>query len=211
VLTSESHPQSKTLTEEPRAHSATALADPVVRHIEEVREALSRIPIATVHAIVEAVIRAHAQGRHVFVLGNGGSAATASHFACDLSKATLGTRRQGLRVTALNDCVALLTAWANDAAYDRVFAEPLRSLLDRGDLVIGISASGNSANVLEAVRVARALGAVTVGLTGFGGGRLRAAVDVALVADSADYGVVEDCHLALVHAITAAARAALDA
>jgi D-sedoheptulose 7-phosphate isomerase len=185
------------------------LADAVEGHIREVRRALARIPPAAVHAVVRAVLRAHEGHRHVYVLGNGGSASTASHFACDLSKATVVARRSRLRVTALNDNVALLTAWANDTAYDRVFAEPLRNLLDPGDLVIAISASGNSDNVLEAVRVARSLGAVTVGLAGFGGGRLIQAVDLALVAESADYGVVEDCHLVLQHAITAATRAAL--
>src|SRR5439155_25303794 len=100
-------------------------------------------------------------------------------------------------------------AWANDTSYDQVFAEPLTGLLDPVDLVVAISASGSSPNVLEAVRVARSLGALTVGLTGRGGGRLVEVVDLALVADSADYGVIEDCHLVLQHAITAATRAAL--
>jgi D-sedoheptulose 7-phosphate isomerase len=145
----------------------------------------------------------------VYVLGNGGSATTASHFACDLSKATVASQHSRLRVTALSDNVALLTAWANDTEYGQVFAEPLRNLLDPGDLVIAISASGNSDNVLEAVRVARSLGAVTIGLTGFGGGQLLAAANLTLVAESADYGVVEDCHLVLQHAIVAATRAAL--
>jgi D-sedoheptulose 7-phosphate isomerase len=212
VLTSDTRAQSNTLTEEtPHSHCASVLVDPVERHIGEVRGALSRIPADGVHAIVEAILHAHARGGHVYVLGNGGSAATASHLACDLSKATATSRRRGLRVTALNDSAALLTAWANDTAYERVFAEPLRTLLDPGDVVIAISASGNSGNVLEAVAVARSLGAVTVALTGFGGGRLLGAVDLALVADSSDYGVVEDCHLVLQHAIIAATRAALHA
>jgi D-sedoheptulose 7-phosphate isomerase len=190
---------------------AVRVSGVVEAHLREVRRALAAIPAAGVLPVVDAIVEAHAARRHVFVLGNGGSASTATHFACDLSKATVVEQRSRLRVTALNDNVALLTAWANDATYDQVFAEPLRNLLDPGDIVIAISASGNSTNVLEAVRVARSMGAVIVGMAGSGGGRLLQMVDIALLADSSDHGVVEDCHLALQHAITAATRAALRA
>jgi D-sedoheptulose 7-phosphate isomerase len=186
-------------------------ASAIVTHIAAVRSALQRVSPAAVHAVVDAVLRTHSARGRVYVLGNGGSAATASHFACDLSKSTAVPGRPRLRVTALTDSAASLTAWANDTSYERVFAEPLSGLLDPGDLVVAISASGNSANVLEAVRVARSLRARTVGLTGCRGGRLLGAVDLALVADSADYGVIEDCHLVLQHAITAGTRAALNA
>jgi D-sedoheptulose 7-phosphate isomerase len=211
VLTSEARPRSGVLTRETAARSEDLLSDAIQRHIDQVRSALARIPSDAVRHVVDAILRAQAGRRHVYVLGNGGSAATASHFACDLSKATVASPHSRLRVTALNDNVALLTAWANDTEYELIFAEPLRNLLDPGDLVIAISASGNSRNVLEAVRVARSMGAVTVGLTGFDGGRLVAAVDLALVADSSEYGVVEDCHLVFQHAVIAATRAALEA
>jgi D-sedoheptulose 7-phosphate isomerase len=183
----------------------------IVTHVEEVRRTLERVSPRAVHAVVDAVLHTHSTRGRVYVLGNGGSASTASHFACDLAKSTAVQGRPRLRVTALTDSPALLTAWANDAGYDVVFAEPLSGLLDPGDLVVAISASGSSRNVLEAVRVARSLGACTVGLTGRRGARLVEAVDLALVADSADYGVIEDCHLGLQHAITAATRAALHA
>src|SRR5207249_2233829 len=117
--------------------------------------------------------------------------------------------RQRLRVTALNDNVALLTAWANDTNYERVFAEPLLNLVDPGDVVIAISASGNSPNVVEAVRIANEMGAATVGLLGFAGGKLLDMVSVPVRVDSHDYGVVEDCHMVLEHAITTSAREAL--
>jgi len=181
----------------------------VEEHLRHVRRALDGLSAAAVAPVVDAILEAHAAGRHVYIAGNGGSASTASHFACDLSKATVVDGRSRLRVTALSDNVALLTAWANDTAYDRVFAEPLRNLLDPGDVLIAISASGNSDNVVEAVRVARAMGAVTVGLLGLEGGRLLEMVDIALLADSRDHGVVEDCHLVLQHAITASTRTAL--
>jgi D-sedoheptulose 7-phosphate isomerase len=174
-----------------------------------VRTALAAISIDLVARIVDLIIEAQRQRRHVYILGNGGSAASASHFACDLSKATVVKSRQRLRVTALNDNVALLTAWANDTNYERVFAEPLLNLLDPGDVVIAISASGNSPNVVEAVRIANEMGATTIGLLGFTGGKLLEMVAVPVRVHSHDYGVVEDCHMVLEHAITASTREAL--
>ena len=179
------------------------------RHISDLRTVLDAIPVDTVERIVELIVQAHSGSRHVYILGNGGSASTASHFACDLSKATICNDRARLRVTSLTDNMALLTAWANDTSYDRVFAEQLVSLVDPGDVVITISASGNSPNVLAAVRVARDLGAATVALVGFSGGALKDLVDVAVHVRSNDYGVVEDCQLFLEHAITASVRGVL--
>jgi D-sedoheptulose 7-phosphate isomerase len=161
--------------------------------------------------VVELIMRAHDDGRHVYILGNGGSASTASHFACDLSKATICGNGPRLRVTSLTDNIALLTAWANDTSYERVFAEQLLSLAAPGDVVVIISASGDSPNVLAAARAARELGATTVALVGFGGGVLKQVVDVAIHVKSYDYGVVEDCQLVLEHAITASVRGALGA
>ena len=184
-------------------------ADSITTHVEKVRAALAPISGDLVSRIVDLIIEAQRDGRHVYVLGNGGSAATASHLACDLSKATVVSGRRRLRVTALSDNVALLTAWANDTSFDRVFAEPLLNHLDPGDVVIAISASGNSPNVVEAVRVANDMRATTVGLLGFTGGRLLEMVSVSLCVRSHDYGVVEDCHMVLGHAITASTREAL--
>jgi D-sedoheptulose 7-phosphate isomerase len=113
-----------------------------------------------------------------------------------------------LRALAFTDNVPLLTAWGNDASYEVVFAEQVRTFTRAGDLVIAISASGNSPNVLAAVRAARELGARVIGVTGFGGGALRALCDVCLVVPSHEYGPVEDAHMILVHAVTAAIRVA---
>ncbi|MDQ6898752.1 MAG: SIS domain-containing protein [Candidatus Dormibacteraeota bacterium] len=187
----------------------TGVASVLEGHITEVRRVLGDIPSGTVERVVEVVLDAHKRNRHVYILGNGGSASTASHFACDLAKATIVHSRARLRVTALTDNVALLTAWANDTSYDRVFAEQLVNLLNPGDVVMAISASGNSPNVLAAVAVARERGALTVALVGCSGGALKTAVDVAVHVPSHDYGVVEDCHLVLEHAITASTRSAL--
>ena len=112
-------------------------------------------------------------------------------------------------MTSLTDNIALLTAWANDTSYKDVFAEQLANLLNPGDVVVAISASGESPNILTAVAEARSLGATTVALVGFSGGRLKPVVDAAVHVPSMNYGVVEDCHLVLEHAITESTRAAL--
>lgn len=181
----------------------------VEAHIDEVRRVLAEMPAGEVERVIYIILDAYRRQRHVYVVGNGGSASTASHFACDMSKATISGDLPRLRVTSLTDNVALLTAWANDSSYEAVFAEQLANLLDPGDVVVAISASGKSPNILAAVDTARSRGAVTVGLVGFNGGPLKTMVDVAVHVPSHSYGVVEDCHLVLEHAITAAMRSAL--
>jgi D-sedoheptulose 7-phosphate isomerase len=178
-------------------------------HVEAVRAALSRISLADVARVVDALRTAHAQGRHIYILGNGGSASTATHFAADLSKATVVRGRSRMRVTSLTDNVALLTAVANDMAYEDIFAEPVRSLVNPGDLVIAISASGNSPNVIKGIRAAREQGAMTVGLVGCTGGKLIQLADISVHVKHHDYGVVEDCHLVVEHAIIASVREGL--
>src|SRR6059058_693644 len=177
-------------------------------HINEVRSVLGKIPIGAIERVVEIILDAYTNSGHVYVVGNGGSATNATHFACDLSKATIVDGRARLRVTSLTDNIALLTAWANDTSYDRVFSEQLTNLLDPGD-VVAISASGNSPNVVSAVLAARLMRASTIALVGFAGGRLLEAVDAAIHVPSNDYGVVEDCHSVIEHAITVSTRKAL--
>lgn len=183
----------------------TALED----HITEVRSVLAAIPIEAIERVVALILEAYIRGGHVYVVGNGGSATNATHFACDLSKATIVEGRARLRVTSLTDNVALLTAWANDTSYEKVFSEQLVNLLNRGDIVIAISASGNSPNVVSAIRAARLMGAATIGLVGFSGGKVLELADTVIHVPSDDYGVVEDCHSVLEHAITVSARKAL--
>jgi D-sedoheptulose 7-phosphate isomerase len=157
------------------------------------------------------LLACQARGRVVFVVGNGGSAATASHFACDLSK---GTRRDGpptFHVVSLTDNVPLLTAWANDNGYDRVFSEQLETLARPGDLLVAISASGNSRNVIAAVETARLCGMTVVGLTGRLGGRLAHLVDVTVTVPSDRIEVVEDAHLIVAHSLCVAVRERLAA
>jgi D-sedoheptulose 7-phosphate isomerase len=189
--------------------AGTLTSTVVEDHIKDVRRALEKIASQDVKRIVEVLLEAADGGGHIYIMGNGGSAATATHFACDLSKATVIDGRSRMRVTSLSDNVALLTAWANDTSYDRVFAEPIENLVEQGDVVIAISASGNSPNVVNGVRAARNKGALCIGLVGFEGGAVRKLSDFAVHVPSEDYGVVEDCHLVLEHAITAAITSCL--
>ncbi|MBI4494676.1 MAG: SIS domain-containing protein [Chloroflexi bacterium] len=170
---------------------------------------LSLVPRQPLARALELLLQARATGRRVYLIGNGGSAATASHFAVDLAKTARGGGQRPLRAFALADSVPTLTAWANDTAYERVFAEPLAALVEPGDIVIAISASGNSPNILAGLRAAAASGARTIGLLGFDGGAARQLVEVALHVPVNDYGLVEDAHSAIGHALTAALRRTL--
>jgi len=167
---------------------------------------LDRLPVQDVGRVIEAIEAAHAAGKQIFVIGNGGSAATASHMMNDLCKGTLGHKGDApwprFKVIALTDNVSLMTAWANDTDYNHIFSEPLKNFAQPGDLLIGISASGNSPNIIAAVEVAKQIGMKVVGLTGFGGGTLAKLADVPCVVPADDYGPVEDVHMILDHIIT---------
>src|SRR5208282_4935295 len=140
-------------------------------YLHEVAAALKRLPFATIDQVTDVLWNAYQDCRAVFLFGNGGSAALASHCACDLGKGTVINGNRRFRVLALTDNVPLITAWANDASYDDIFAEQLTPLIDKGDIALAISGSGNSPNVLKALHVAREARAFTIGLTGFQGGK----------------------------------------
>ncbi|HTZ61728.1 MAG TPA: SIS domain-containing protein [Thermoplasmata archaeon] len=177
------------------------------RYLAEAREALAEpYVLEAVRRIAPILLAARAAGRTVFLFGNGGSASTASHFVTDLSKVASRGPGRRIKCIGLSDNIPSMTAWANDADYSRIFAEPLRVLGERGDVAIAISGSGNSPNVLEAVRAARELGITTVGLTGIGGGKLKGLVDVAVVVPSNSMQHTEDVHVTLLHLLTAYLR-----
>lgn len=161
----------------------------------------ARVDMTRVDRVVALLDQARQEGRKVFLFGNGGSASTASHFACDLGKGTIHPDRPRFKVIALNDCIPVLTAYANDMGYDSVFAEPLLSLADPGDIAIGFSVSGNSPNVLHAMQAAQKRGLTRVGFTGYQGGKLKDFIDVEINIPSESFGQVEDLHLVLTHAI----------
>ena len=154
----------------------------------------------------EVFFEAWLHDRTIFIAGNGGSAATASHWTNDLNKGTITAGRHRFRAIALTDNVPLITAWGNDAAYDRIFIEQLTNFVRPHDVFVAISGSGNSPNILAAVQWARDAGAVTVGLTGRDGGRLRGLVDCGVVVPAGEMEQIEDVHLALSHALCTTLR-----
>ncbi|MFZ5917403.1 MAG: D-sedoheptulose-7-phosphate isomerase [Chloroflexota bacterium] len=180
-------------------------------YLNETRQVLQTLPLADIQRAIEVLNRARLEGRRIFVFGNGGSAAMASHFACDLGKGTLQKNQPRFKVIALNDNIPLLTAYANDVSYEVVFSEPLASLAEPGDVAIAISSSGNSPNVLRAIDVARERGLTTIGVTGFQGGKLKAKVDVCLIAPAAaehpnGMQIVEDAQWVMLHTVFVAIR-----
>jgi D-sedoheptulose 7-phosphate isomerase len=178
----------------------------IQNYILTLQQTLDRLPQHLVVKVIEALERARLQGRQVFIMGNGGSASTASHFVCDLAK---NTRRDGsphYRVIGLTDNMAIFSAYANDEGYESVFAKQLENLLLPGDIVIGISASGNSQNVFNALQLAKERGAMTIAFTGFDGGKIGKLVDMNIHVMSDIIEHVEDVHLILEHMIVKAIK-----
>ncbi len=173
-----------------------------IRHyFDTVQALLNDTPFDAVDTVIEVLVKANHAGQTIFICGNGGSAATATHFACDLAKRPNVPGQPRFRVIALTDNNALMTALSNDISYDSVFAEQLAPLVRAGDVVIGISGSGNSRNVLNAIQVAHDAGAVTIGFCGYDGGKLKEMVHHPVHVPSNVMAMVEDVHLMLEHAI----------
>ena len=174
----------------------------VVEHyLAELQDLLGRVPRDGIEEVLQVLIAAYRRGSHLYFIGNGGSAATAAHFVCDLTKNTTQDGQTRFKAFALTDNVPLLTAWSNDTAYENVFAGQLSGLVEPGDVVVMISGSGRSPNILRATETARACGAVTVGLTGSGGGQLKNLVDVCVLVPSNRMELIEDVHAVLMHAL----------
>ncbi|MGD1020022.1 MAG: SIS domain-containing protein [Verrucomicrobiia bacterium] len=175
-------------------------------YLNGLKNVLDRLPLKPIDEMIRAIEHARDEGRQIFIIGNGGSAATASHMMNDLCKGTLGHKGDApwprMRVIALTDNVSLMTAWANDTDFNHVFSEPLKNLAQRGDVLVAISASGNSPNIIAAVEAAKQIGVTVLGLAGFTGGKLSQMADVSLVVPSDGYGPVEDVHMILDHIIT---------
>lgn len=167
--------------------------------LEQMLKSISRSDMLQVVLLLE---NAYRNGHRVFIMGNGGSAATASHFALDLAKNTIMTGAPRLKAISLTDHVPLITAWSNDTAYEHIFAEQLITMIEPGDLVIGISTSGNSPNVINALRLAKEFRAYTIALLGATGGKMKHMVDAYVLAPGQNIEQEEDAHLMLAHVIT---------
>ncbi|CAN5847010.1 SIS domain-containing protein [soil metagenome] len=173
----------------------------IAEYLDRFCQELRQVDLAQVENLADLIERAYQDGRFVFVIGNGGSGANASHLCEDLNKCTLRDfeNQKRLRVLSLTDNTAGIMAWANDEGYDRIFVEQLKTYGSPGDLLLAISGSGNSPNVLKAVDWANANGIDTVGITGYSGGRLKAQARHSLHVPLDDMGAVESIHLVVFH------------
>jgi D-sedoheptulose 7-phosphate isomerase len=163
--------------------------------------AIESIDLAKVTEAIDILKRARDEKRHIFVCGNGGSASTASHFACDMVKGASFGRESRFRIMALTDSLPTITAYSNDVGYDCVFAEQLKNFAQSGDVVIAISGSGNSPNVLRAIEYAGSIGCRTIALTGRDGGKLGPLAQLNLQASNPHMGRIEDVHMIVMHMI----------
>ena len=184
-------------------HTAPATTE---EYFAGLKQVLARLPFAVIDEISDALFSAYREDRTTFLLGNGGSAALASHFACDLAKGTSANGNKRFRALALTDSSPLMTAWANDSGYEDIFAEQLLNLVREGDLVFAISGSGDSQNVLKALRVAQESDAYVIGITGLQGGKMKALCDLCLVVPSDHMQYIEDAHLSIAHSVFTSVR-----
>lgn len=180
-------------------------------YCQGLKDALDTIPTDAAEKFLQLLESAYQEGRQVFIMGNGGSGSTASHAAGDLNKGVSYGREKRFRVMSLNDSMATVTAYANDVSYSEAYVEQLKNFLNRGDLVIGISGSGNSPSILKAIEYANQQGAVTVGLCGFSGGKLAAMAQFPVHVPVNDMQKVEDIHMMLFHVAMQVLCARVDA
>jgi len=183
------------------------LTTDVNAYFDNVVQVIANMPLATIDRIVSVLMQAYESSQMIYLFGNGGSAALASHFACDLGKGAANGSGKRFQVLAFTDNVPLMTAWANDAHFEDIFAEQLMNFVRPSDIAFAISGSGKSPNVLKALRVAHEAGAFTIGLTGFQGGDMKNLCDLCLVIPSDNMQIIEDLHLSVTHAVFTALRA----
>ena len=176
--------------------------EPISQYFSELEQMVQAISLTDLQQVLSLLEEAYYNGHRIFIMGNGGSAATASHFALDLAKNTIMPNVPRLKAISLTDHVPLITAWSNDTAYEHIFAEQLANLVEPGDVAIGISASGNSPNVINALQLAKRSRAYTIGLLGAKGGKIKDMVDAYVLAPGQNIEQEEDAHMILAHVIT---------
>ncbi len=175
-------------------------------YLGEAKRIIDCIDRDKINAAIGMLLDAHKKNRQIFVIGNGGSASTAAHFANDLSKFCNVEGKKRFRVISLADNVSTITALANDIGYDKIFSEQLLNLVNNGDVLIALTASGNSPNIIEAVKTAKQHGAQVLAFLGFNGGKIKGMADCYILAEYDDFGLVEGIHLILEHLIVNAVR-----
>ena len=169
------------------------------QYIEKLKDILSSFPHKQFERLLTAMLDVYKKDKQIFVMGNGGSAATASHWVSDIAKGPFSIGPKRFKILCLNDNIPTMLAYANDFSYENIFVEQLINLFVPGDLVIGISGSGNSANVLKAIDYANNNNGITVGLCAFSGGLLYTIVDIPILIETDDMQKAEDVHLVVTH------------
>ncbi|MFC1585320.1 SIS domain-containing protein [Fibrobacterota bacterium] len=170
-------------------------------YLKDLNQVFTSVNADGFEALIDVLSRARNSGAQIFLCGNGGSASTASHMVCDLNKGCSEGKGKRFKLICLNDNIASMLAYGNDMSYEDIFVEQLKNYFNPGDLVIGISGSGNSENVIRAVQYGNDNRGVTFGLCGMGGGRLRTVAKKSLVIPSDDMQKIEDMHMIIVHCI----------
>ncbi|NPA65087.1 MAG: SIS domain-containing protein [Epsilonproteobacteria bacterium] len=178
-------------------------------YLEKLISVAQNISREEIVACANVLLKAYEEGRQIFICGNGGSAATASHFACDINKGVSYGLEKRFKVIPLTDNLATITAYTNDVNYDIIFVEQMKNFFVPGDILIGISGSGNSPNVLKAIEYANEHGGVTIGWTGFSGGKLKEMAHYSINANIDDMQVSEDYHMIFTHLMMKILRKAL--
>ncbi len=173
----------------------------IAQYLKDLGEKMDGFDCENLIKIIEALQNARIKGKNIFVMGNGGSAATANHFACDFGKNAVKRDDGRFKVISLSDNTSYITAYGNDISFDSIFEEQLKNLMEFEDVLMAISASGNSPNIIKAIQYAKSKNAVIIGLTGFDGGKLRELSDININADFKTYEQIEDFHLMLTHMI----------
>lgn len=172
-----------------------------IRYFNDIKTILDNTNLLVLEKIINILLNAYYSEKQILVMGNGGSASTASHFVCDINKGVSYPLSKKFRVISLSDNIPLIMAYSNDLSYEDIFIEQIKNYLKPGDVVIGISSSGNSKNVLKAIEYANENKAITIGLTGFDGGLLAKLAQVNLNVMTMDMQKSEDIHLILTHLI----------
>jgi len=173
----------------------------ISNYIEKLQTTLGSLNIEDIDVCINELMKAYTNNNNIFICGNGGSASTASHFACDLNKGVSYGLEQKFKIIPLTDSLSTITAYTNDLSYDIIFVEQLKNFFKKGDILIGISGSGNSQNVLNAIEYVNENNGVTIGCTGCDGGKLKGLAQHSINANINDMQISEDVHMILVHII----------
>ena len=168
-------------------------------YLKQLKTTLNNFNIDEIEAVANLFISARQSKKHIYVFGNGGSGSTASHMVCDIIKGCSYNKKEKFKISCLNDNIPTILAYSNDVNYDVIFKEQLKNLLEDGDIVLGISGSGNSSNIISAIEYANSRGNVTIGFTGFNGGELKKISTVSVNAMINDMQISEDVHLIILH------------